>query len=116
MSGTSQATPLVAGCAAVLRQALQSRRFEPIAYPSGTLIKALLANGARDLGGKTCKAPAVSGGTPTEFKMPPSPNTAQGFGEVDLERSLKSVYPAAKGEGNACDYPPVGARGRPTVS
>jgi subtilisin family serine protease len=107
MSGTSQATPLVAGCAAVLRQALKSRPLKPIANPSGTLIKALLVNGARDLRGRTFKAPAVSDGTPTEFQMPPSPNTAQGFGEVDLERSLKSVYPAAKGEGDANDYPPL---------
>lgn len=47
--GTSMATPLVAGCAAVLSQALRaSDEASPGAYPaaSGTLLKALLINGA----------------------------------------------------------------------
>ena len=43
-SGTSMATPLVAGCAAVLRETLNKRQGIP--KPSAALIKALLINGA----------------------------------------------------------------------
>ncbi|KAH8744534.1 peptidase S8/S53 domain-containing protein, partial [Hyaloscypha sp. PMI_1271] len=106
-TGTSQAAPLVAGCAAVLRQALKSRPVQSIATPSGALIKALLVNGARDLAGKTFKAPRISDGKPAPFVMPPAPNCAQGFGEVNLELSLKSAYPSAAKEGNAVDSPPL---------
>ncbi|KAF5127368.1 Serine protease/ABC transporter B family protein tagC [Metarhizium anisopliae] len=45
-SGTSMAAPLVSGCCAVLREALQSKK---MADPSAALIKALLINGADDL-------------------------------------------------------------------
>ncbi|KAI9766549.1 MAG: hypothetical protein M1840_006507 [Geoglossum simile] len=105
MSGTSQAAPLVASCAAVLRQALKSRPLNPIANPSGALVKALLVNGARDLVGRTFRAPSLLDGKPANFAMPPSPNAAQGFGEVNLEFSLKSLYPATTGEGYAADWP-----------
>ncbi|OAL33202.1 hypothetical protein AYO20_07519 [Fonsecaea nubica] len=44
MTGTSMATPLVAGCAAVLREALRGQM--DIWEPSAALIKALLVNGA----------------------------------------------------------------------
>jgi serine protease AprX len=47
MEGTSMATPLVAGCAAVLREALTSRYHTYLPpFPSAALIKALLINGA----------------------------------------------------------------------
>lgn len=107
MSGTSQAAPLVSGCAAVLRQALKTKPSNPIENPSGALIKSLLVNGARDLAGRSFQAPSVLDGVPTTFVMPPSPNTAQGFGEVNLESSLKSLYPAISGEGSAADHPPM---------
>lgn len=73
-SGTSMATPLVAGCAAVLRQTL---RQNGTATPSAALIKALLINGAVELQGQY--APSEAG---------PSPNNDSGFGIVDLAGSV----------------------------
>lgn len=66
-SGTSMATPLVAGCCAVLREALQTKGVQK---PSAALIKALLVNGATDLGLSRAQ---------------------QGFGRVDLKNSLVPV-------------------------
>jgi hypothetical protein len=45
-TGTSMATPLVAGCVAALREHLIN---QGISQPSAALIKALLVNGAVDL-------------------------------------------------------------------
>ena len=47
-SGTSMATPLVAGCAAVIREALLAGG---VSTPSAALVKALLINGAMSLPG-----------------------------------------------------------------
>ncbi|TVY75067.1 Serine protease/ABC transporter B family protein tagB [Fusarium oxysporum f. sp. cubense] len=63
-SGTSMATPLVAGCIAVLRETLQK---DGVASPSAALLKALLVNGAASTGKKV---------------------EAQGFGRVDLANSV----------------------------
>lgn len=63
-SGTSMSTPLVAGCVAVLRQVLVDNG---MADPSAALVKALLVNGATDLG---------------------RPQSEQGFGRVDLAGSV----------------------------
>ncbi|KLO79074.1 uncharacterized protein LW93_4397 [Fusarium fujikuroi] len=63
-SGTSMATPLVAGCVAVLRESLQK---DGVTSPSAALLKALLVNGAMDTG--------------NSFE-------AQGFGRVDLANSV----------------------------
>ena len=46
-SGTSMATPLVTGCAAVLRQAIIKYRANNA--PNASLVKAVLLHGARDL-------------------------------------------------------------------
>ncbi|CAN9093804.1 unnamed protein product [Alternaria sp. RS040] len=75
-SGTSQATPLVSGCVALLREALQGVGKDKI---SATLIKALLVNGAvlhssKDESGKTMIY-----------------DYAQGFGRVNVSTSLKMV-------------------------
>ncbi|GAM91040.1 hypothetical protein ANO11243_090870 [Dothideomycetidae sp. 11243] len=69
MSGTSMATPLVAGCAAVLRGYLIGNGVD---RPSAALIKALLINGA--------------------FSMHHAHSCREGFGRVDLRNSIISPH------------------------
>ena len=64
-SGTSHATPMVSGCAAILRQILQGQGLEK---PPAALIKALIINGADTLPGVDIEA--------------------QGFGRVNLQSSV----------------------------
>ncbi|KAI3011068.1 hypothetical protein CBS147346_1269 [Aspergillus niger] len=66
-SGTSMATPQVAGCVAVLREILVTKCKTP--KPTAALIKALLINGATSLGEHI-------------------PRTQQGFGRVNLANSI----------------------------
>jgi len=73
-AGTSMATPLVAGCAAVVRESFRVRRAET---PSAALVKAMLINGAVSLRGQY---------VPPE--LPPVPNESEGFGLVNLAASL----------------------------
>ncbi len=81
MSGTSMATPLVAGCVAALREAVISRA---VHGPSAALIKALLINGTVDIRGKD-SASAPTGATPA------APNGLQGFGRVQMTRSTAAL-------------------------
>ena len=74
-SGTSMATPLVAGCAAVLRQSLIDTARST--NPSAALIKAMLINGAIDLQGSHGSR-----------HMGAAPDSIQGFGRIDLANSL----------------------------
>jgi len=73
-AGTSMATPLVAGCAAVVRESFRVRRQ---VMPSAALVKAMLVNGAVSLTGQY---------VPPE--LAPVPNESEGFGRVHLETSL----------------------------
>jgi subtilisin family serine protease len=73
-SGTSMATPLVAGCVAVLRETLVKNGTPK---PTAALVKALLINGAVELPGQY---------TPSEAG--PSPNNDSGWGRVDLAGSV----------------------------
>jgi serine protease AprX len=73
-AGTSMATPLVAGCAAVVRESFRVRRN---VNPSAALVKAMLINGASLLTGQY---------VPPELS--PVPNESEGFGRVSLSVSL----------------------------
>ena len=83
MGGTSMATPLVAGCLALIRQHL--RATWAIASPSAALLKAVLIAGTVRLPGQV----------PSGVQLDP----AQGFGRVDLDRSLRRMKIAAEGAG-----------------
>ncbi len=86
-SGTSMATPLVAGCAAVLRETLVKNGTPK---PSAALIKAMLINGADELAGQY--DPSEAG---------PSPNNSSGFGRVNLQRAV--VLPTDAGRAGFTD-------------
>jgi len=76
-AGTSMSTPLVAGCAALVREWLVTRRGFTDELPSAALMKAILTGGAHDLSGD----PGAScGGT--------APNGRQGWGRVDLQQTI----------------------------
>ena len=86
MQGTSMATPLIAGSAALVRQYFQNGLYPtgaPIASnqysPSGPLVKAVLIGGAAGL----------SGFEPdTGLPLAPPPSFRQGFGRLQLSQSL----------------------------
>ena len=73
-SGTSMATPLVAGCMAVLRATLVRNG---VAQPAAALLKALLINGAVELPGQYAASEAGA-----------SPNSNSGWGRVNLAGSV----------------------------
>jgi subtilisin family serine protease len=77
--GTSMATPLVAGAAALVRQHLiEQGHLEDGRRPSGALLKALLVNGAVPIRGQFAG------------EIPQGPNAVSGFGRVDVARSIGS--------------------------
>lgn len=84
MGGTSMATPLVAGCAALVREWVTTDGGHP--DPSAALLKALLINGTTWLRGADSTA-APQG----------APNFHQGFGRVDMLNTMPSpMRPAFK--------------------
>jgi serine protease AprX len=78
MGGTSMATPLVTGCAVLVRQYYTDVR--KYARPSAALLKATLINGTRWLSGDDAVA-----------DWPKRPNYHQGFGAVSLADSLPNT-------------------------
>ncbi|KAK4212054.1 peptidase S8/S53 domain-containing protein [Rhypophila decipiens] len=95
-TGTSMAVPVVAGAAALLRQALRRRNCPD---PSAALLKALIINGAVDLSRYRPKGavwpgnPTTNGGANllTKDDMEPAPSNAQGFGRLNIADSLENV-------------------------
>jgi len=86
MGGTSMATPLTAGAAAVVREWLT--RVQGFSSPSGALMKSVLINGAADMG-------AGQYGTGSTREIPAHrPNNVDGWGRVDLLSSLNPPSPA----------------------
>ncbi|MDP2217702.1 MAG: PGF-pre-PGF domain-containing protein [Methanolobus sp.] len=84
MTGTSMATPLVAGAAALTRQYYTD--IEKLTSPSAALIKATLINGAHDM------TPGQYGTGNTQ-EITGRPDNSQGWGRVDVENSLFPEYP-----------------------
>ncbi|KAK9815904.1 hypothetical protein WJX72_011677 [[Myrmecia] bisecta] len=89
--GTSMATPIVAGALTLIRQyftdgfyptgsAVPANAF----LPSGPLLKAVLLGGAVGMTGVTPSSNPLYNNVPLE----PPPSTRQGFGRLDLQRSL----------------------------
>ena len=79
MQGTSMASPVTAGCAALVRQYLREGWIngsvdpeDAVTTPSAALIKAILLNGAEHMTGVSVKPP----------------NRYEGWGRVNLNRSL----------------------------
>ncbi len=68
LSGTSQATAVASGVAALTREFIREQA--GLTSPSSALVKAALINGATDLG------------------TPDIPNAAEGWGQVNLERTV----------------------------
>jgi hypothetical protein len=75
MGGTSMATPLVAGCAAVVRE--YCNKYHEIQNPSASLVKAMLINGATDMLGQYAPSEAAT-----------VPNFSEGFGRVNLAATV----------------------------
>jgi hypothetical protein len=89
--GTSMATPLVAGCVAVVRETLVKNG---MTKPSAALIKAILINGAVNLPGQYSPSEA---GT--------SPNMSSGWGRVNLAGSI--IIPGPNPNGGFGDGGPL---------
>ncbi len=85
MGGTSMATPLTAGAAALAREYLVKKR--GFSSPSVALMKAVLVNGAADM------SPGQYGTSTTREIPAQRPNNVTGWGRVDLEASLNPPTP-----------------------
>ncbi|KAJ3533474.1 hypothetical protein NM208_g7968 [Fusarium decemcellulare] len=83
-SGTSMSTPLVAGCVALLREALEEHGKK---HPSAALIKALLVNGAVNY------SESLGLGVGYDYE--------QGFGRVDVDSSIAMIRQSSFIEGGS---------------
>ena len=77
MSGTSMASPITAGCCAIIRDYLSKKR--NVASASAALVKAILVTGARTL---------IPGQYEKEFEDV-RPNAVEGHGHINIKESLE---------------------------
>jgi len=87
-SGTSMATPLIAGSAALLRQYAIERGGLP--QPTAALIKAMLVGGARSL------TPGQYGTESTREIPTTSPNPVEGWGQVSIADTVHPTQQMVK--------------------
>lgn len=90
-AGTSFSAPAVAGAAAVVRKWYQN--LTQIANPSPALVKAILINGARDVGGPPSTPPCPAGAVRNQSFVQTTciqhiPDAYQGWGMLNLDRLL----------------------------
>ena len=90
-AGTSFAAPAVAGAAAVIRKWYQN--LTRSSYPSPAMQKAILINGARDIGGAPASPPCPAGAVRQPMFTSSAcighiPDQYQGWGELNLDRLL----------------------------
>lgn len=84
MGGTSMATPITAGSAALVREYYTD--IENVSNPSAALLKATLINGA-------CNLTPGQYGEGTYQEINGRPDYSQGWGRVDVENSIFPEYP-----------------------
>jgi len=85
MGGTSMATPLTSGAAALVRE--RYVRHQGVAKPSGALIKATLINGAESI------SPGQYPVGPCQEIPDQTPNMASGWGRVNLANAIAPLAP-----------------------
>jgi subtilisin family serine protease len=81
-SGTSMASPVVTGAAAIVHQYLKN--IKSIAEPTSALMKAVMMVSARDL------SPGQYG-VGTKREIQPAPNNSEGFGRVDVAAATSTA-------------------------
>lgn len=95
MEGTSCATGFVAGAAAVTRQYYQNRGLTLYPHPQSALIKATLIHGAKNLGGQLDYDINPPQNYNDWFVLSAKPSYDQGFGRLDIHKSLFPDAPTA---------------------
>lgn len=89
-SGTSMATPLVAGSAALVREYFADGNYPGITNPSAALVKAMLLNGATSLAPGQYSSGQSTSTTQNATQEIPSirPNSVSGWGRANIRNSL----------------------------